>query len=141
MAEWTGTPAYKQVATELRRRLGAGQHPLGSQLPSIPDLMREFDVSVTVVRQALSQLRSEGLITSHQGKGSFVRALPGDTADTAPDGSTAFRMIMEQLDSLGKRFDQMQDQLETIDSRLDHLENPSEPQQSARPAEGSARSE
>jgi DNA-binding GntR family transcriptional regulator len=34
--------------------------------------MRTYDVSVTVARAAVNQLRTEGLVVTHQGKGSFV---------------------------------------------------------------------
>lgn len=72
MAEWSGQPAYKQVADELRRRIRDGRLPVGEQLPSIASLMDEFKVSITVVRMALGELRSAGLIATHQGKGAFV---------------------------------------------------------------------
>lgn len=72
MPEWSGQPAYKQVAHDLRRRIRDGRLKAGEQLPSMAVLMQEFDVSITVVRMALAELRSDGLIATHQGKGAFV---------------------------------------------------------------------
>jgi GntR family transcriptional regulator len=84
VAEWSGQPAYKQVADELRERIHDGRLAVGAQLPSITSLMDEFKVSITVVRMALSELRGAGLIATHQGKGAFV--LDGDTGDSISGG-------------------------------------------------------
>src|SRR3546814_12468625 len=44
----------------------------GNKLPSEKQLGEQFSVSRSVVREALSQLKSEGLISSQQGRGVFV---------------------------------------------------------------------
>src|SRR3546814_9994261 len=44
----------------------------GNKLPSEKQLGEQFAVSRSVVREALSQLKSEGLISSQQGRGVFV---------------------------------------------------------------------
>lgn len=44
----------------------------GDKLPSERELCEQFGVSRAVVREALSQLKSEGLVISHKGKGVFV---------------------------------------------------------------------
>jgi GntR family transcriptional regulator len=114
MAQWTGQPAYKQVADALRASIRTGKLTIGAQLPSIADLMHTYEVSITVVRMALSELRAEGLIDSHQGKGSFVRAKPSGKQATPPQ-SPEFDAIMRSLE-------QVHDQIRRIDTRLDHLE-------------------
>jgi len=73
MVEFSGRPAYLQIADDLRDRILSGDLAAGEQLPSESDLMRDYDVSRTVPKMAINVLRSEGLITSHPGKGSFVR--------------------------------------------------------------------
>lgn len=114
MAQWTGQPAYKQVADDLRAQIRSGKLAVGSQLPSIADLMHTYEVSITVVRMALSELRAEGLIDSHQGKGSFVRAKPSGKKP-APAPSPEFDAIMRSLE-------QVHDGIRRIDKRLDQLE-------------------
>jgi GntR family transcriptional regulator len=69
----SSVPAYVQLADILRENINSGELPDEYQLPSLPALIAEHDVSMSVVRQALQQLESEGLITTHQGRGSFVR--------------------------------------------------------------------
>lgn len=66
-------PRYHQVADELRRRIDAGALPPGAPLPSETSLMQDFSVSRGTVRQAVAQLRSEGLVITEKGRGSHVR--------------------------------------------------------------------
>lgn len=74
MVEFTGRPAYLQIADDLRECILSGTLAAGDKLPSESDLMRDYDMSRTVAKMAIGVLRAEGLITSHPGKGSFVRA-------------------------------------------------------------------
>jgi len=95
MTRWSGHPAYKQVAEALRDRIAAGQLTAGARLPSLPELMTEYGVSITVIRMALAELRSAGLVVTHQGKGSFVAASIEPVA-AAPE-LTAIRVELEAL--------------------------------------------
>ncbi|MGH3929461.1 MAG: GntR family transcriptional regulator [Pseudonocardiaceae bacterium] len=69
----SGRPAYQQIADELRHRIRGGALAPGSKLPTEVELMSEFGVSRVVARLAVGELRTEGLIYSRQGKGTFVR--------------------------------------------------------------------
>jgi len=66
-------PAYRQVADRLRAPIESGEWPAGYRLPSESQLMEQFSVSRVTVRLAVNALRSEGLIVTRQGRGSFVR--------------------------------------------------------------------
>lgn len=99
MPDWSGEPAYKQLADELRSRIRSGRLKIGDQLPSLSALMAEFSVSSTVVRMALSELRGEGVIITHQGKGAFIRKAPGN----APDATWAPGALAAQLEELTSR--------------------------------------
>jgi GntR family transcriptional repressor for pyruvate dehydrogenase complex len=61
-----------QITTALRDDIVSGKYEPGRQLPSGRTLSESFGVSITVVREALSRLKSDGLIATHQGKGVFV---------------------------------------------------------------------
>jgi GntR family transcriptional regulator len=65
-------PFYAQVQDAIREYIEHGNALPGDQLPSEPDLCRLFDVSRTVIRQALRSLESEGLIVRHKGRGTFI---------------------------------------------------------------------
>jgi GntR family transcriptional regulator len=64
---------YQRIAHDLRAQILSGDLPPGSALPSETELVRRYGSSRGPVRQAISLLRSEGLIDSHQGRGVFVR--------------------------------------------------------------------
>ncbi|MGK5628606.1 GntR family transcriptional regulator [Streptomyces sp. URMC 123] len=70
---------YQQVAAAIRDAILAGEFPPGAALPSESQLIERYKVSRPTVRNAISALRSEGLIDVQHGKGSFVRALPTPT--------------------------------------------------------------
>ncbi len=44
----------------------------GARLPTVRELMKNFRVSQTTVQEAIGQLRDEGLLTSHVGRGTYV---------------------------------------------------------------------
>lgn len=68
------TPYYEQLRAILAEAMHDGRLTVGEQLPSEAQLCERYDVSRTVVRQALIELTYEGLITRHKGRGSFVAA-------------------------------------------------------------------
>jgi GntR family transcriptional regulator len=68
-------PAYLHIANVIADRIGAGTYRLEDQLPTETQLRAEFGVSPMTVRRAISILLDRGLVTTTQGKGTFVRAL------------------------------------------------------------------
>jgi DNA-binding GntR family transcriptional regulator len=73
MTEFTGQSAYTQMADELRGKIMTGELAPGTKLPSASQLMRDFGVSSTVVKNAMLLLRASGHVVGHQGKAVFAR--------------------------------------------------------------------
>jgi GntR family transcriptional regulator len=69
-------PPYRQIASMLREAISSGQIEAGERLPSEAALIDHFGVARMTVRQAVQELRSEGLVTSEHGRGVFVRPAP-----------------------------------------------------------------
>ena len=65
-------PFYIQVIDSLTEYIELNDFPPGHQLPGEADLCKTFDVSRTVIRQALQELEYKGLIYREKGKGTFV---------------------------------------------------------------------
>ena len=65
-------PYYVQLCNLIKERIRQGAWKTGDQLPGEHDLGRDYAVSRTVVRQALSELEQEGLVTRRKGRGTFV---------------------------------------------------------------------
>jgi GntR family transcriptional regulator len=65
-------PLYHQLKQWLSTRILSGELETGMQLPSELELCQQFGISRGVVRQALNELRYEGLIERQRGRGTFV---------------------------------------------------------------------
>jgi GntR family transcriptional regulator len=65
-------PYYYQLRQLLERAVAGGTLAPGDQLPTEASLCVRYEVSRTVVRQALSDLERTGLVTRLKGKGTFV---------------------------------------------------------------------
>lgn len=64
------------LAADLRNRIVDGVIQPGEKLPSENTLIREFGVSRTVIRSALTRLQAEGLVETERGRGSFALTPP-----------------------------------------------------------------
>lgn len=89
----SAVPVYYQLKELLREDIAGGIYPPGSQLPSEMELMKRFGISRATVRQALSDLERQGVLTKRKGKGTFV-AQPKLEEDLS--GFYSFKRQMEQ---------------------------------------------
>ena len=81
--------------------ISLGKWPEGRRIPTENQLCNMFSVSRSVVREALARLRSDGVIISRQGSGSYVHRKP-DTQllEYAPAGNIAgMRIICRRIRS------------------------------------------
>ena len=69
-------PVFKQIADRLRAAIRSGELEPGGRLPSEQELIDAHGVARGTIRQAVSLLRSEGLVRTEHGRGSFVRDRP-----------------------------------------------------------------
>jgi GntR family transcriptional regulator len=99
-------PLYIQVMDALQDYIEDGNGRPGEQLPGEPEMCRQFDVSRTVIRQALRELEHEGLIVRKKGKGTFVaepkireslfQELTGFYQDMEAKGHAPFSRVLRQ---------------------------------------------
>lgn len=69
-------PLYVQLAELFRQRIGKGVWRQGEKLPSLEQLVGEFEVARVTVRQAIEQLTRDGLVSPQRGRGTFVTGAP-----------------------------------------------------------------
>ncbi len=74
LASLTGRPTRLSVVVVavLVDRIVSAEYPAGTLLPPEPVLCESFDVSRSVVREALKVLEEKGLVTVRQGRGTVV---------------------------------------------------------------------
>lgn len=73
-------PAYVQLANILRRQISKGLFRPGDQLPSEAQLCRQYEVSPMTVRRSINLLVDQDVVSTAQGRGTFVKALELSTA-------------------------------------------------------------
>jgi DNA-binding transcriptional MocR family regulator len=71
-------PLGLQLARSIRDAIAGGAVGPGERLPSIRDLAERAGVHVNTVRAVYARLEQEGLVTTAQGRGTFVAATSGD---------------------------------------------------------------
>jgi len=93
-------PLYQTIRENIREGIASGVYEVGERLPSETELAQKFGTTRVTVRQALSQLIFEGLVVSHNGRGSFVAAA---TAIHSPIDSRRCLTFEEQVALTGRQ--------------------------------------
>jgi GntR family transcriptional regulator len=70
------TPLYVQLIVLFHSNIETGRWPIGERIPGLDELAATFGVARATVRQSLSFLEREGLISRSRGRGTFVIAKP-----------------------------------------------------------------
>ncbi|MDD4570086.1 MAG: winged helix-turn-helix domain-containing protein [Tepidanaerobacteraceae bacterium] len=65
-------PLYIQIKEYIRQNIEDEKWPVGSRLPAERDLAQKIGVSRKTISLAYKELENEGLLSSHQGRGTFV---------------------------------------------------------------------
>ncbi|MBB3213315.1 DNA-binding FadR family transcriptional regulator [Herbaspirillum sp. Sphag1AN] len=100
----TATTLADRVTQTLGEQIRRGEFPPESRLPSENALTERFQVSRTVIREAISRLKSEGMVGSRRGSGTVV---------LAPDNAAPFRLKVE----VGEARDAIETVLRVIELR------------------------
>lgn len=125
-----------RLSHALRHEILSGELQPGQRLPTGQELARRFGVSLTVVRESISSLKSDGVIETRQGSGAFVsrsaRLRPFRIAESVDAGTVGPEQIFElrtgvevqaaalaaergsdaQLAAIGAAFDAMQAEID-----------------------------
>ncbi|WP_028280633.1 FadR/GntR family transcriptional regulator [Arthrobacter sp. H5] len=89
------------VVDQIRQQIISGKVSPGDKLPAESALEKQFAVSRTVIREAISRLQPAGLVETYRGKGTYVLTRPSRQPFTAdPDH---IRTLQDRLDLLDFR--------------------------------------
>ncbi|SDE93845.1 DNA-binding transcriptional regulator, FadR family [Paracoccus isoporae] len=78
-------PLSTLVWEDLSEKIASGALQPGAQLPTEAELCAEYEVSRTVVREAIARLRSAGQVIPQQGRGMFVSEAPVQATFQIPE--------------------------------------------------------
>jgi len=96
-------PRAQWVYTVLRERITSGEFTPGMRLPSHTDLAAEFGVAPLTVRQVLSRLEEEGIVSRQQGRGTFVREKTIPAVLIAEDDAEMSALLSAHVQRAGYR--------------------------------------
>ena len=74
MGEPSGSALARATLARLRERIASGEWPIGSRIPTEPELSAELGVGRSTVREAVRSLASLGMVEALTARGTFVRA-------------------------------------------------------------------
>ncbi|CCO23534.1 PLP-dependent aminotransferase family protein [Maridesulfovibrio hydrothermalis] len=102
---------YKKVEQELSRHIEAGDLLAGDKLPSLRQMSRSLQVSISTVSHAYEELEKRGLIESRPRSGYYVRSelrrIPTPEIKTVqkpePHTVTKNKLILTALETVGNR--------------------------------------
>lgn len=87
------------VVEQIRRQIVDGDIRPGDKLPAESALERQFSVSRTVIREAISRLQAAGLVETYRGKGTYVLTRPSTQVFAGtPENVRTFQDRIDLLD-------------------------------------------
>ncbi|WP_432020262.1 GntR family transcriptional regulator [Streptomyces sp. 1222.5] len=97
---------YQRIVQDVRDKIRSGRWTAGTKLPSTRELADEYGVAPGTVQRALAELRTAGLVYSHQGRGSFVTETASDTTEDST--ARALKRLEEQVADLSARLEKIE---------------------------------
>ena len=100
----SGEPIYHQVSEQIRQLVAAGQLQPEAQLPTVRQLAVELRVNPNTIARAYTQLAEEGVISTQQGRGTYVldRPPPADQRKLRREKLLAYLdKFLHELERLG----------------------------------------
>ncbi|GAA0936063.1 winged helix-turn-helix domain-containing protein [Actinocorallia libanotica] len=95
-------PGYLDIARELRAQIASEILKPGEAIPSTAELAQRWGVSASVVKSAVRELKSEGLLIGRQGKGVYVAPGAAEGAGES-DQLSLVRELLERIEDLEER--------------------------------------
>lgn len=85
-------PIYLQIVQAVKHQVATGRMKPGEQLPTVRELATDLRINPNTVARAYDILDGDNVITTQQGRGTYVRE--------RPDAAHLTRMRQEQLKTL-----------------------------------------
>jgi DNA-binding GntR family transcriptional regulator len=97
---------YQRITQDVKDQVRLGRLQGNDKLPSTRELADHYGVAPGTVQRALAELRTEGVIYSHQGRGSFIRESAIDVV--ADPTAQAIKRLEEQVADLAERLERLE---------------------------------
>src|SRR5438132_6661764 len=77
----SGVPVYRQIIDQVTGGIAAGALAGGDQLPTVRQLAVDLSINPNTVVRAYRELEIRGILTTHQGTGTFITTASVDKND------------------------------------------------------------
>src|SRR6476660_5434008 len=77
----SGVPVYRQIIDQVLVAVASGACASGDQLPTVRQLAVDLSINPNTVVRAYRELEIRGILTTHQGTGTFITAAKVDPND------------------------------------------------------------
>jgi GntR family transcriptional regulator len=88
----SAVPIYLQIAHSIKHQVASGRLKPGEQLPTVRQLATDLRINPNTVARAYDSLDGDAVITTQQGRGTYVRE--------HPDNAHLNRVRQEQLKTM-----------------------------------------
>lgn len=68
----SGEPPFEQLRRQIASRVGSGELPAGTRLPTVRALAAEVGLAVNTVARVYRELESDGVVVTEGRRGTFV---------------------------------------------------------------------
>jgi len=92
----SGVPIYIQIMDEIRKLVASGDLKLGDQLPTVRQMATDLRINWNTVARAYKLLDEAGLISTQQGRGTYIWE--------APTEATTLALRQQALEGLTRRY-------------------------------------
>jgi DNA-binding transcriptional regulator YhcF (GntR family) len=77
----SGVPVYRQIIDQVLLAVATGACTGGDQLPTVRQLAVDLSINPNTVVRAYRELEIRGILTTHQGTGTFITTAKIDSSD------------------------------------------------------------
>lgn len=109
----SGEPIYQQLIDQVKRSVSAGLLKPGEQLPTIREVAAELRINFNTVARAYRILHDEGVISTQQGRGTYVLGQPQSDFRASERRHILEQLVqgwLEEAKELGFRADEIERQ-------------------------------
>lgn len=94
-------PIYRQLVDTICNAIKTGDFPAGHQLPTVFEMTEILGVARGTVKRAYDELERLGLIDKTQGRGTFVKYQPANSASRKEQAMAAIDNMLQSLEDMG----------------------------------------
>lgn len=94
-------PIYQQLVDQIRSAVRSGALTAGQQLPTVQDVSCDLSIARGTIKRAYDELERDGYVEKIQGRGTFVRFRPQDSASRKDQAMAAIDEMLDALEAMG----------------------------------------